>query len=458
MARQPVDFRHGALRASGNGRFLVHLDGTPFFYLGDTGWEVFHRLTREEADLYLEDRARKGFTVIQAVALSELDGLTRPNAYGELPLTDLDATRPNEAYFCHVDYVIGRAEALGLYVALLPTWGSWAVDEDHVLFDDHHVITPDSALPYGRFLGERYGTRPNVIWVLGGDRKPEGYMDTWRALARGIAEGATGGDDHSRLTMTYHPRGGDSSSEKLHEEPWLTFNMVQSGHHRDGKPYRLIEHDYGLSPPKPVINAEPGYEHIPNHLKAGTEKLDDADVRRFAYWSVFAGACGHTYGANEIWMMWSPEVEPITPVVTPLLDADIPWSEAIHLPGSAQMGHLRRLVESRPFLSRIPDQELLASGEGDGLAHIQATRCPQGSYAMIYIPQPGQAVECRLDRLAGGPKTAWWFDPRDGSVAEAPGVRSGARTAAFAAPQDGGDHILVIDEAARGFPPPGTCP
>ena len=79
-----------ALRVSANGRFLEYSDGTPFFWMGDTAWELFHRLNREDADLYLKDRADKGFTVIQAVALSEIEGETRPNAYGDFPLLDKD--------------------------------------------------------------------------------------------------------------------------------------------------------------------------------------------------------------------------------------------------------------------------------------------------------------------------------------------------------------------------------
>lgn len=69
-----------------NGHFLEYADGCPFFYLGDTTWELFHRLNREEANFYLEDRARKGFTVIQAVVLAKLDGLNTPNAYRDVPL------------------------------------------------------------------------------------------------------------------------------------------------------------------------------------------------------------------------------------------------------------------------------------------------------------------------------------------------------------------------------------
>ena len=91
------------LKVSDNHRFLMKEDGSPFFYQGDTAWELFHRLKREEADIYLADRAQKKFTVLQAVILAELDGLHTPNAYGQLPLVGDDPTKPNEEYFRHVD-------------------------------------------------------------------------------------------------------------------------------------------------------------------------------------------------------------------------------------------------------------------------------------------------------------------------------------------------------------------
>src|SRR3954468_20357102 len=75
-------------------RFVVQEDGKPFFYLADTAWELFHRLDRKDAAEYLKTRAAQGYTVVQAVALAELDGLTDPNAYGKLPLIDKDPARP----------------------------------------------------------------------------------------------------------------------------------------------------------------------------------------------------------------------------------------------------------------------------------------------------------------------------------------------------------------------------
>ena len=116
--------RTGKLQVAANNHYLAYEDGSPFFYLGDTAWELFHRLNREEAQLYLKNRADKGFTVIQSVVIAELGTTDVPNAYGELPLINRDPAKPNQAYFRHVDDILGYAEELGLFIGMLPTWGS----------------------------------------------------------------------------------------------------------------------------------------------------------------------------------------------------------------------------------------------------------------------------------------------------------------------------------------------
>ncbi|MFO7958128.1 MAG: glycoside hydrolase family 140 protein [Candidatus Brocadiia bacterium] len=458
---QPAEFARGPLMASPDGHHLMHADGTPFFYLGDTAWEIFHRLSREDVDRYMADRSAKGFTAVQAVLLSEMNGLTTPNHYGDLPLRELDPERPNDAFFDHVHYVVRAAEQAGMYVAMLPTWGSYTREEEHRFSETHKVFNPENARAYGRFLGERYREAPNVIWILGGDRIPEreGHA-IWRQMAKGIAEGRNAEESYDGLAMTFHPRGGRSSAEYYHRDAWLSFNMVQSTHYRDSAPEDMIEADYGRVPAKPVINGEPGYERIPNGLQHPDDKLDDFDVRRFAYRSVFAGACGHTYGANEIWMMWTPELEPIDPqgLVTPFLGADTPWHQALDYPGATQMGHLRALIESRPMLGRLPDQRLLALGPGEGGCHLQATRAPDGAYAMVYACRGRQTFTVDMARLSGDAVIAWWFDPRTGQASRPEGSPATTGTASFTVPDEGPDWVLVLDDAARGFPPPGRQP
>ncbi len=111
------------ITVSTNHRFLTTASGQPFFGLADTAWEFFRRLTRSEAEYYLETRHQQGFNIIHAAILTGMDGLHTPNVNGHVPLLGDDPTRPNEYYFRHVDELIRLAASKGLYLAMLPTVG-----------------------------------------------------------------------------------------------------------------------------------------------------------------------------------------------------------------------------------------------------------------------------------------------------------------------------------------------
>ncbi|HKH59424.1 MAG TPA: glycoside hydrolase family 140 protein [Flavitalea sp.] len=435
----------GQLKVSDNKRFLVTADGKPFFWLGDTAWELFHRLTREEAEKYLKNRADKGFTVIQAVALAEMDGLHDPNPYGELPLENDDPTKPIEAYFQHVDFIIDKAAELGLYIGLLPTWGD-------KVFKDRWGIGPeifnaDNAKVYGRWIGNRYKNKKNVIWIMGGDRNPdEKGVSIWRAMAAGIVEGV-GGED--KALMTFHPQpnglqdGG--SSKWFHNDEWLDFNMFQTGHCRENNVWERIQVVYNRTPVKPVLDGETLYEDHPVCFNAKDLGISSAyDIRKHAYLDVFAGAFGHTYGCHDIWQMYAPNR-------TPINGPHFPWYVALDLPGASQMKFLRRLIESRPMLDRIPDQTLIKDGMGAN-DRIQSTR--GRDYIFIYTAQ-GKPVTVNLGKISGREITAFWYNPKNGETKDDSRFQnSGQKT--FTPPGSGYGHdwVLVIDDAAKNYEKP----
>lgn len=431
------------LRVSDNHRYLVQADGSPFFYLGDTAWELFHRLDRAGTERYLEDRARKGFTVIQTAALAEFGGLTEPNRAGHLPLRNNDPAQPLDPYFQHVDWVVNKAASLGLYTGFLPTWGDkvnrkWGQGPE--------IFTPENARVYGEWLGRRYKDAP-VIWILGGDRpiENEKHRLVWRALAEGLRAG-----DGGTHLITYHPMGGHASSEYVNDETWLDFHQIQSGHsHRDKDNYNMLARDLAKTPPRPVMDGEPCYEDHPVRSdKTKKEWFGEWDVRKLCYWALFAGAHGHTYGCHPVWQMWDGKSRPCA-------DPRNSWMDDLSLPGATQVGHARRLIESRPFLTRMPDQSLIASPNPDGPGHLQATRDSEGSFAMIYSAS-GHPFTLDLAKLPAKQLRAWWFDPRTGEAKDAGAIANdGPR--AFTPPTqgDGHDWVLVVDDAARKFPPPG---
>jgi|GEM_PF-942403 len=437
----------GPLEVSPDGRYLTYADGAPFFYLGDTAWELYHRLTREEADHYLKDRVNKRFTVIQAAVLGEFDGLRVPNPYGHVPLHDLDPTKPNEAYFKHVDYIVNKAESMGLYTAMLPTWG----DKWHSRWGAGPVVfTPANARVYGAWLGNRYKDKA-IIWVLGGDRiptKPEHYAII-RAMAEGIRS-AVG----TRQLMTYHPHYGGNSAEFFHEEPWLDFNFVQSGS-KVSKNYLLIRDAYTKRPAKPVMDAEALYEGFPSKNRAWVPSgiADAYNVRQSAYWSLFAGGFGYTYGHTAMYAFSDPDGR--YPVVAP---PTAPWRQALHDPGATQMKYVRRLMEARRMLTLVPNQTLLAGGQGEGNDYIAT--CRGADFAFAYA-STGQQFTVKLGKFSAAQVKAWWYDPRTGkSTYLGTYANSGTRT--FDPPgakARGNDWVLILDDAAKNYPAPdGTQP
>ena len=131
-----------------------------------------------------------------------------------------------------------------------------------------------------------------------------------------------------------------------------------------------------------------------------------------------------------------------------------PWREALLLPGARQMGNLRRLMESRPFFERIPDQSLIASPVGTRGSHQRATRASGGSYAFIYTPD-GQPFDVSLEMISGPTISVGWFNPRNGNF-DLLGLRARTNVARFTPPEEGFDWVLVLDDSSRNFPAPST--
>ena len=423
---------------SANHRFLLK-DGLPFFWLGDTGWELFHRLDSTDADAYLKKRSEQGFTVIQAVVLAELDGIHTPNANGDLALLNDDPATPNEKYFAHVDYIIDKAASYNINIALLPTWG------DKVFKDKWgkgpEFFNDQNAAVYAGWLANRYKDRKNIVWVLGGDRIPRGEADlnVWRAMGEAIMKATA-----DKAVISFHPQPNQlGSAEWFHNDAWLSFNMFQTGHCRDAAVYDKIKGVYNLAPFKPVMDAEPIYEDHPvcfNVKDLGTSNA--LDVRRSAYLDLFAGAFGHTYGCHDVWQMNSPKNEPVNgPHYT--------WQEALDLPAARQMIHVRRLMESFPLTDRVPDQSIIKEINTAPAERIQATR---GKDYLLVYSCAGKAFTVVLGKITGKTLKGFWYDPRNGKTT--PIATSGNNgTKKFTPPTTnyGQDWVLALFDETRGY-------
>jgi hypothetical protein len=322
-----------------------------------------------------------------------------------------------------------------LYMALVPVWGS-NVKSGHV--------SEEQATAYAGFLAKRYADKPNIIWLNGGDIKGSDSLKVWEAIGNTLYK-----QDKNHL-ITFHPRGRSQSSDWFHQEKWLAFNMFQSGHQTYAQDttdkaygednWKYVVDDYKLTPVKPVLDGEPSYEDIPHALHDSTmPRWKDNDVRRYAYWSVFAGSCGYTYGHNAVMQMNRSTDKHGSFGVRGY------WQDSIHAKGAGQMQYLKQLMLSRSYYDRIPDQSLIAGEEGNKYEKLIATRGKD--YAFIYT-YTGRNISVNMGIIKGRQVKASWYSPRDGSRKEI-GTYPNKGVIVFdppAEPRKAHDWVLIIDK------------
>ena len=430
---------------SSNQRFFVNEKGAPFFWLGDTGWLLFSKLNRQEAEKYLEDRKRKGFNVIQVMVLHTVAAV---NAYGDSALVNRNVSTPLTTsgnlfqdtvqydYWDHVDYIIDLAAKKNLYMALVPVWGSnvksgW--------------VSREEGGTYASWIADRYKNRWNIIWLNGGDIRGSDSLATWKIMGEALRKS----DPHHLIT--FHPFGRTTSSQWFHNENWLDFNMFQSGHrsyeldtsrneHRFGPDnYKFLNIDYNLEPVKPSLDGEPSYELIPYGLHDTTKPYwGPADMRRYAYWSVFAGAAGHTYGHNSVMQMHQPTD------LGSAFGSKKYWYNALNDEGARQMIYIKKLMDSKPYLERIPDQGLVAGEQGERYRYIAATRGRK--YAFIYN-YTGRTFNVNMGMIEGKIVKAAWYSPKNGTK-KSIGAFVNKGVQRFDPPgveREGNDWVLVLE-------------
>lgn len=430
----------GPLKVMENGRYF-RCGGEPFFFLGDTAWLLFHQLTLEESYLYLKNRKELGYNVILADFVHTAD---QKNRAGDTALIDGDPARPDTegGFWRHVDAVVKMAGELGLFMGLLPVWGSSLVKSG--------CLNSGNVDAYMKFVLERYHDCPHIIWIVGGDVRGDAAADVFRRMGKLMKE-----DRPDRL-VTYHPFGRTSSSLWFHEEDWLDFNLFQSGHRRydqvsmqewdDNRAkegwfgednWKYVERDRGKKPAKPVLDGEPSYEWILQGLHDKSQPYwKAADVRRYAYWSVFAGAAGHVYGHNSIMQFYRDTSK------EGAFGAKYLWTDAIHHPGGAQMVHLKKLCERVGFEKGRPVEEWVLHGQGEKYDYVSVFA---GDDFLLAYTVNGRQFALSLEAFRGRTLEAYWMDPVTGLYGYA-GEVAGGGEASFAPPEreDGTDCVLVL--------------
>lgn len=381
------------------GNYLYEND-KPFFYQADTAWLLFDKVKEKDIELYLTNRKYLGYNVIQSVLVYSLPDLVID---GKMPSGIRNPYK--KEYWEFVIKYVRYAKKLGIYMALLPCWGH---------FVKQHIITLDNAKRYATFLGNYFNDCDNIIWVLGGDVRGDENLELFNILGNTLKE------LNPNILITFHPFGRTGSYLWFNDVKWLDFNMFQSGHRRydqltlgtwddkldnedsfgeDNWKYVRKAHSYSIK--KPVLDAEPSYEGIVQGLHDPKEPYWEArHIRRYAYWSVFEGACGFTYGNNAI-IQFYEGIEN-----NPSYGVRETWKDALSSPGGMQVQYLKELFYKYHLELGIPHPEfVLNQHERHHRSSVIAT-----NYVILIYTYKGDLLNVSLKDYNGIFK-GFWMNP-----------------------------------------------
>jgi Protein of unknown function (DUF4038)/Putative collagen-binding domain of a collagenase len=389
------------LHISGNGRYFVTEDGQPFFWQGDTEWELFHLFSLADAKEFLLNRRNQGFNVIQVMVTGvypEWGASKGMKPWKEQQAwLDNNPLTPNEEYFKRADAIVAAAQDSGIVLVL----GVY-----HARDQDFGRINASNVHVWARWLAQRYKNAKNIVWSM----YPHANLSSEpvvRAAVRGLQEG---GGAH---LITLHPDPSPTSSSFMHSEFWLSFNTLQTWS-TDLMNYDMVRSDFMRSPVKPVVDGEARYEK-----EDGTTPLA---VRRAGYWACLAGGF-YSYGHRDNWM--SPQT----------------WRTWYDTPGARQIKIMGDLFRSIDWWRLVPDQSIFTDWtKGD-----VAARSSGGDWILAYLTS-SEPVNLKLSVITSSDwATAWWVDPVTGARTII-GTFPTSRVKEFSPPNGWQDAVLLIEK------------
>ena len=412
------------LSISPGSHYIQTEDGDQFFWMGNTAWLMPQKMTREDVDMFMTSCRDNGYNVVQVYACNDVPSV---NAYGQ--------RSGSQEYWYLLDYIVSKAYESGIYVAIscLPSRPVRLGKLDSEL-----------AEAYGKFLATRYADKPNVIWLIGCDARGDQNVQIWETIATAIKS------VDKRHLMTFHPMERRSSLQWWNDSSWLDFNMFSSGHRRYDQEFgdaddefadraednwRYVKAAWNAETVRPVLDGQPSYEDVPQGLRDVSQSTWHAeDCRRYAYWSVFEGACGHTYGHNSMMQCYSGEGPG-------LYQVSMSWKEALSAPGFTQMRHLRALMDVFSCKDRVPAHDVV-TGNGERYERIAATKGPDFILAYTYTNSP---IRLDLSAISGTRKQAWWMNPATGELEFVGETKNSVETYRHPGPVGpGNDYVLIV--------------
>jgi hypothetical protein len=405
-----------------NGKLKTN-SGQPFLIVGDSPWYLIQGPDNQGAEKYLENRSQKGInSVVLCLIASESNGSADAN--GNKPfLTPGDFSTPNPSYFDHVDFILEKAQELGIEVFLYPAWLGYDTGDGHPEGWYSQVADngPENMYQYGKYLGNRYKNYQNIIWVMGGDCSPAAVIAEIRAMVRGIEDMAG-----PQIFSVQNGRFKSGITEYSHEN-WIDLNTTYADHSTAAR-YLLADHNRDF----PFYFTEGSYEN------SGVSSIG---LRSQMYLPVLMGSTGYIFGNHPLYAFNQGWDDPV------LLESQ----------GSQDLERSALFFGSRLWADLVPDKDhsLLIKGAGDvnDGNYAAAALMKDASTAIIYTPDKRQ-LTVNLTRISGNQTQAWWYQPSTGTVINIDKY-SDSPAQTFTPPSEG-DWLLVLDDAGKNPKSPGT--
>jgi hypothetical protein len=382
------------LKLSRSQRYLVDQRDRPFMIVGDSPQSMIGNLTVKEAGAFIADRKAAGInSLLVDLVCTKYTGCRNDGSTtdGLAPFTTPgDLSTPDPRYFARAEQIIRLAARAGMVVFLDPI-------ETGGLLGTLKSNGPAKGYAYGQFLGRRFKTLPNIVWISGND------FQTWSdpsddAVVLAVARGIRSVDrSHLQTIELNYP-----VSASLDDHRWQPIVGLDAAY-TYVPTYAEVLKEYNRKPFVPVFMVEAGYEFEQN--SSSISYGDPATLRRQEYWSMLAGATGQFYGNHYTWGF---------------IDG---WKDHLDTPGSTQLGYLVRLFAGRAWYRLVPDQthKIVTSGYGtfsstgevESNDYVTTAAAPDGTLMISYLPDGG-TISVDTARFAG-PVHAQWYDPSSGT-------------------------------------------
>jgi hypothetical protein len=433
------------LQLSSNGRHLVDSHGQPFLIKEISAWGLIQAVSETDAGEFMDAVKAMGFNTLLVSVISydqRFAGLPPTWRLNSPFGTRWDFSTYSPVYFKHVDRVLKAAESRGLLVALVPCYLGYPDDvtQGWAAALQHAANTPAKSRAFGRFLGQRYRSFSNIIWVAGGDNSGSGPV---KEHLTNIIEGIREFDTHY-WTGHFDAASGDVwSTDNTNFGQYIDLDGLYAWTEAElgsrGPQYKAALSQYKKG--KMIFQLDQSYE---NDAPLFADNTDPQWIRRKNYDGLLSGCAGTSFspGArdNQLYTFAN-------------------WRPLMTTQGMREASLAFRLFESRPWNSLVPDDQNAAVVDGRGtfgaVDYVCAARSEHGDTVIAYLPS-SRTVTIDMSKIAGSMATAWWFDPSKGSARRI-GLYVTSGIQQFTPPSER-DWVLVIDNAAKGYLPPGLRP